>query len=140
MYYWRFRRSLLTPGFDRKVSTHQRLCTTVRGLFSFSNLWNLPDYLPNINWAAFVYAEMGGIVNSSSLFQVNPGIYIWWLYFLAGQQCRHYRLYPSSFACSGYRNAGANRAKTKAYFQASIDAQVRDQHRYAAGYRRRVYG
>ena len=139
MYYWRFRRSLLTPGFDRKVNEHQRLCTAVQGLFSFSSIQFLQYYY----WSIFVYVQWSGIVNSSNLFYINPQVYVWWSHKLAGQQCSHYRFYPYGFTCVGYKSGEANRGKIKTkqavYFQASIDAQVRCQHRYATGYRRRVF-
>ena len=139
MYYWRFRRNLLTPGCDRKVDEHQRLCMKVQGLFSFSYRY----YHQRFYWFVFVYSGLNGIVNSSSLFYINPQVYIWWLHFGAGQQYAYYRYHSSGFTGYGFRYSEEVREKARTrqakYFQASINAQARCQHRYVTGYRRRVY-
>ena len=140
MYYWRFRRSLLTPGFGREVNEHQRLCTSVWGLFSFLTLGTAAG---NSYWF-FVYClNSTNVVNSSNLFQANPQAYICWLYFLSGKQPRIHRNYFSVFRVSAFRRNEVIRVKEKTrqamYFQATIDAQVRHQYRNASAYRRRIF-
>ena len=148
MYYWRFRRNLLTPGCDRKVDEHQRLCMKVQGLFSFSHssfllFQHAQEYQQRFYWFVFVYSGLNGVVNSSYLFYINPQVYIGWLHLVAGQQCVYYRNDSSGFTGYGFRYSEAVREKARTrqakYFQASINAQVRCQHRYVTGYRRRVF-
>ena len=143
MYYWRFRRSLLTPGFDRKVNEHQRLCTSVQGLFSFLYRPSPGRTADNGVMVLLFWSEIAELASNNCIFHINPQFYIWW--------CHQARVIPlkvrANYGMSDhsrgyyvYCNEVMRvkiRSRQKLYLQSTLAAQVWAQRRCAARNRSR---
>jgi len=102
--------------------------------------------MSNRGWFVVYCFRSANVVNSSNIFLVDPQAYISGLYFLSGTRCRYHRSFYSDFYSdfhSDFRKREVTSAKAKVrqatYFQATIDAKVRCQYRYASAYRRRIF-